>query len=356
MSKVETRTFRGTALRASQGDMSIAGRALSYGTLSSDLGGFKEVLAPGCFSRSLASGSDVLCRREHETGFLLGRTKNGSLILQDGPSGLDFICSIDPNDPIAISTRAAIQSGLIDSMSFAFNVDGDDGQSFSGPDASGLLTRTIKRAVLLDVAPVCAPAYPVGTSVAARAADYVTARPVISDQTAIHAQIAAFEKLEADKKRQRIADARSRFAEYSPLSAEDIVRCKKLGYSEDLMLELRGAAYAREIGGPTFEVSPMRQEPGQSQDPTASLRDDDDDDDDDAFGWSDDDWDADKHERAAAYHRALASKATSMEKGVEQFKAADLHSAASRLYPDLNSSFAARAASKSLRREKENCL
>ena len=130
------------------------------------------------------------------------------------------------------------------------------------------------------------------------------------------------------------------------------MRCKKLGYSEDLMLELRGAAYAREIGGTTFEVSPMRADGGSAQDPTASLRDDDDD---DAFGWSDDDWDADKHERAAAYHRALASKATSMEKGVEQFKAADLHDTAARLYPDLNSSFAAREASKSLRHS-ENCL
>jgi hypothetical protein len=235
-------------------------------------------------------------------------------------------------------------------MSFAFAVDGDDGQDFSGPDSTGLLTRTVKRAILLDVSPVFSPAYPVGTSVAARAADYLAAHPVISDQTAIHAQITAFESLQADKKRQRIAAARSRFAEYSPLSAEDIVRCKKLGYSEDLMLELRAAAYARQIGGPTFEAGPLRQEPGQTSDPTDSLRADDD------FGWDDDDWDADKHERAASYHRALASKAPSVEKGVQHFKAADLHSAAARLYPDLNSSFVARAASKSLRREKENCL
>jgi HK97 family phage prohead protease len=351
VNKTEVRTFRGIALRASQsGDMSIAGRALSYNTPSGNLGGFKEILAPGCFSRSIASGRVVKCLREHQDGFLLGSTRDGSLTLQDSPAGLDFSCKIDPNDPIAVSTRAAIQAGKIDSMSFAFAVDGDDGQDFSGPDSTGLLTRTVKRAFLLDVSPVFAPAYPVGTSVAARAADYLAARPVISDQTAIHAQITAFESLQADKKRQRIAAARSRFAEYSPLSAEDIVRCKKLGYSEDLMLELRAAAYARQIGGPTFEAGPMRQEPGQTSDPTDSLRADDD------FGWDDDDWDADKHERAASYHRALASKAPSVEKGVQHFKAADLHSAAARLYPDLNSSFAARAASKSLRREKENCL
>ncbi len=33
-----------------------------------------------------------------------------------------------------------------------------------------------------------------------------------------------------------------------------------------------------------------------------------DDDDDDDFGWNDDDWDADKHERAADYHRAVAQQ------------------------------------------------
>jgi HK97 family phage prohead protease len=348
--KTEVRTFRGTALRAmSQGDegsMSIAGRALSYNTPSGNLGGFKEILAPGCFSRSIASGRVVKCLREHQDGFLLGSTRDGSLTLQDSPAGLDFSCKIDPNDPIAVSTRAAIQAGKIDSMSFAFAVDGDDGQDFSGPDSTGLLTRTVKRAFLLDVSPVFAPAYPVGTSVAARAVDYVAARPVISDQTAIRAAIKAFD----NRRKQSITDARSIAKENSPLSLEEIVRCRKLGYSEDLMLELRGAAYARQIGGPTFEAGPMRYEPGQSADPTDSLRADDD------FGWDGDDWDADKHERAASYHRALASKAPSVEKGVQHFKAADLHSAAARLYPDLNSSFAARAASKSLRREKENCL
>ena len=152
----------------------------------------------------------------------------------------------------------------------------------------------------------------------------------------------------------RVADARALLSKYK-VSAEDLIPRRRIygdgATLEDACINLRAAAYARQGFG--FEVQSPRQEPGQSQDPTASLRDDDDDD----FDFDDpSDWDKSEHERAAEYHRALASKATSMEKGVEQFKAADLHSAASRLYPDLNSSFAARAASKSLRREKENCL
>jgi len=175
--KTEVRTFRSGSLRsASQGDeMVISGRALSYNTLSADLGGFKERLQPGCFAQHLKTSPDVLCRREHETGFLLGRTKNGTLTLQDGPDGLDFHCTIDPKDPIAVSTHAAIKSRLIDSMSFAFAVDGDDGDSFdSATDENGhsITRRSIKRALLLDVAPVASPAYPQGTSVSARSADY----------------------------------------------------------------------------------------------------------------------------------------------------------------------------------------
>ena len=92
-----------------------------------------------------------------------------------------------------------------------------------------------------------------------------------------------------------------------------------------------------------FEAGPMRYQQGQSQDPTASLRDDDDDD----FGWNDDDWNDDKHERAADYHRAVAQKATSLDSASAHYQAADLHSAAARQYPDLNASFSARAASKS---------
>jgi hypothetical protein len=154
------------------------------------------------------------------------------------------------------------------------------------------------------------------------------------------------------QKKMTAAEVRNFVAAQYPAGApfEEVARWRKLGYSIDSMNALRLADITQQLRqGSGLEPLPMRQEPGQTADPTDSLRDDDD------FGWADDDWDTDKHERAAAYHRALASKATSMEKGVAHFKAADLHSAAARLYPDLNSSVAARAASKSLRHP-ENCL
>jgi hypothetical protein len=138
---------------------------------------------------------------------------------------------------------------------------------------------------------------------------------------------------------------------YRALSYDQIKRAVANGYSEDVCNALNLAELSKQLRGSAtygdMNVQSPRQEPGQSQDPTASLRDDDD------FGWDDDDWNADKHRSAAAYHRALASKATSLERASDHFKTADLHDEAARQYPDLNASFSARAASKHLR---ENCL
>jgi hypothetical protein len=135
---------------------------------------------------------------------------------------------------------------------------------------------------------------------------------------------------------------------YSALSYDQIKRAVRLNYDEDTLNALNLAEITRRQGcGFEVQAPAPRYQGGQSEDPTASLRDDDD------FGWDDDDWNADKHRSAAAYHRALASKATSLERASDHFKTADLHDEAARQYPDLNASFSARAASKHLR---ENCL
>jgi len=254
--KTEIRTFRSGSLRSSQGDegsMVISGRALSYNVLSQDLGGFKERIARGAFSKCLATNPDVLCRREHESGFLLGRTSNGTLKLQDTPDGLDFQCAIDPRDPIAVSTHAAIRSGLLDSMSFAFAIDGSDGDTFdtaADDDGKPCVRRTVKRALIMDVAPVCQPAYKKGTTVSARSCDYNTVRstPVFVPRPQTPAANAEMRKqIESFDKKHRHDEVRRLFAQYPELSLEHIAQCRRLGYSEDVMLQLRGAEIAKRI-------------------------------------------------------------------------------------------------------------
>jgi hypothetical protein len=126
------------------------------------------------------------------------------------------------------------------------------------------------------------------------------------------------------KKRMSRADVRSLAALTPELSLEDLSRCQRLKYSEDTINLLRLAAVTRSIrqGGAFGVGAPSpRFEPGSSQDPTASLRDDDD------FDPSDAD-DKESHERAASFHRNCASKAKTLARCVENHKAADLHNSA----------------------------
>jgi hypothetical protein len=132
---------------------------------------------------------------------------------------------------------------------------------------------------------------------------------------------------------------------YSALSYDQIKRAVRLNYDEDTLNALNLAEITKRSGfGFEVQAPAPRQEPGQSQDPTASLRDDDD------FDWDAEWWNRSEYERCAAYHRACASKAQSMDRCVEHHKCADLHDTAARVYPAFNNGEDKRAkqASKSL--------
>jgi uncharacterized protein len=171
--KKEVRTF---TLRAYDGgqpsdpQMTLRGRAITYGALSSDLGGFKERFAPGAFTRALASGDDCHCLFNHDQNFVLGRVANGTLKLTDSRYGLDFACVLDPANQMHRNLYSSIKRGDIDSCSFAFTPDGDDAQDWdeaTDDDGTRFQRRTVKRANLFDVSAVTRPAYP-GSHVDAR--------------------------------------------------------------------------------------------------------------------------------------------------------------------------------------------
>ena len=108
---------------------------------------------------------------------------------QDGPDGLDFRCAIDPNDPIAVSTHAAIKSGLIDSCSFCFAVDGDDGQDFSGPDTTDRIAYANNQTGKTSGCSACGrPCLPTGDTVAR-----VRCSTVASDQAEVKTRFPPWE-------------------------------------------------------------------------------------------------------------------------------------------------------------------
>ena len=169
---VERRTvFAGELRTDSQGDeMALIGRACSYGVLSQDLGGFREVISPGAFDRSLASGSDIKCLFNHDPNQILGRTKNRTLQVTSDDKGLAFRCDLNPASQSHRDIHAAIKRGDISECSFAFSADPDDGDEWDEAEENGVrfARRTLRNVTLMDVSAVCNPAYENATSVSAR--------------------------------------------------------------------------------------------------------------------------------------------------------------------------------------------
>lgn len=161
----------------SQGEeMVIEGYAARFGQQSKDLGGFRETVAPGAFTKALASKPDVRCLFNHDASRVLGRTTSGTLTLAQDDKGLSFRCQLDPNQQAHRDLHAAIKRGDINECSFAFKPEGDDGDDWQdAKDERGnwFISRTLKNVRLFDVSAVTHPAYE-NTSVNARADEFLT--------------------------------------------------------------------------------------------------------------------------------------------------------------------------------------
>jgi len=171
MAQAERRTFSGTELRTLS-NFEISGIAAAYNTKSSNLGGFKERIAPGAFASAFRSGADVRILFNHDPSQILGRTKAGTATLSDSPAGLRFSCKLDPQNSRHQDVYRAIARGDIDQCSFGFTVNpgGEDLTDEGDLDETGrrLKLRTLRSVTLLDCSPVTYPAYPEGTQVDAR--------------------------------------------------------------------------------------------------------------------------------------------------------------------------------------------
>src|SRR5258708_3581793 len=173
--KIETRTF---ALRAvsneDEDEFALEGTAVSYDCLSQDLGGFRERIMPETFSRSIKQGDDVKCLLNHDSNVVLGRTKSGTLQLEDTRKGLRFRCQLDEDNSQHRDVYASVRRGDLSEMSFAFTVpQGGDAFDEVTQDGKRFVRRTITEANLRDVSVVAYPAYDAkgATSVDARTAD-----------------------------------------------------------------------------------------------------------------------------------------------------------------------------------------
>jgi HK97 family phage prohead protease len=119
---------------------------------------FEEVIAPNAFSRALRENQDVRALFNHDSNYVLGRTKNGTLRLREDNKGL-WIENEPPNSPIASSIVESIRRGDVDGQSFAFTIKRQEWQFFD-QDSGKRDRRTIMEiGDLYDVGPVTYPAY-----------------------------------------------------------------------------------------------------------------------------------------------------------------------------------------------------
>lgn len=163
MNEIEKRGgLLGVETRASDDKRTLTGYAAVFDS-PTDIGGYwTETIARGAFSRTLSG--DIRALVDHDPGRVIGRTKSGTLRLEEDEKGLridvDVPNTTDGNDLWELVTR-----GDVSGMSFGFKVTKQEWDYNTEP-----AKRTIKEVELFEVSAVAFPAYD-DTSIGKRSLD-----------------------------------------------------------------------------------------------------------------------------------------------------------------------------------------
>jgi HK97 family phage prohead protease len=150
------------------GTLSATGKTLhGYAAVfnsEANLGTFSEVLRPGAFAKSLATGSNVRALYHHDGSALLGTTRGGTLQLREDAKGLAFTLAL-PDTSHGRDLAILVDRGDVAGCSFGFRVaPGGDRWEERG----STMVRELLTVDLVEVTLTADPAYQ-DTSVAMRA-------------------------------------------------------------------------------------------------------------------------------------------------------------------------------------------
>lgn len=154
---VQRRAFH-FELRADGDAKRLRGHASVFDQESENLGGWREVIRPTAFDKQLRDGSDVRALWNHNTDFVLGRTKSGTLRLAKDDVGL-LIENDVPDTTWARDLMVTIGRGDVDQMSFAFTVPKGKARWIEGGASDGSDLREVLEVDLWEVSAVTFPAY-----------------------------------------------------------------------------------------------------------------------------------------------------------------------------------------------------
>lgn len=154
--KKELRTIDITNLQTRDGTDStqiISGYAAVFNSPTTIGDWFTEVIAPGAFSRTLSENGDIRALFNHDWNNVLGRTKSGTLRLEEDERGLKFEVEL-PNTSVARDLVESMRRGDINQCSFGFYAT-EESWDYSVEPA----TRTVIEATLYEISVVSIPAY-----------------------------------------------------------------------------------------------------------------------------------------------------------------------------------------------------
>ncbi|MED2985474.1 HK97 family phage prohead protease [Bacillus thuringiensis] len=153
----ETRTFDITKLSTrdatEEQPFKITGYAAVFNSKTTICGGFDEVIEPGAFARSLSENGDIRALFNHNWDNVLGRTKSGTLRLEEDEKGLKFEIEL-PNTSVGRDLAESMSRGDINQCSFGFWITEENWDYNVEP-----ALRTIKEVELYEISVVSIPAY-----------------------------------------------------------------------------------------------------------------------------------------------------------------------------------------------------
>ena len=153
------------------GSLTARGKTLSgYAAVfnsEANLGDFQELIRPGAFAKSLATGSNIRALYAHNGEALLGTTKGGTLQLREDAHGLAFTLAL-PDTSHGRDLAVLVDRGDVSGCSFGFRVaPGGDRWEQRGKQ----LVRELLSVELHEVTLTADPAY-ADTSVAMRSRQF----------------------------------------------------------------------------------------------------------------------------------------------------------------------------------------
>ena len=111
----------------------LFGHAVVFDTLSADLGGFRETIAPSAVDRTLVEEIDTRALWNHDPAAVLGRRSSQTLRLLKDAHGLRVEIDV-PRTALGNDVLELVKRGDVSGMSFAFSVvpDGERWDAAAG--------------------------------------------------------------------------------------------------------------------------------------------------------------------------------------------------------------------------------